>query len=122
MIKYGLFDESEQDILRKSVVFYAAIAAKKINKSFNTRAIDALSKHRIKTDLLPVLRCKDNFNLEVIKKLVKEYIGDLMILTKSEKEFLVRFENKDYVPELLFEDEDILARVKDHPMALWKTR
>lgn len=45
-----------------------------------------------------------------------------MVLTQGEKEFLDRFEGGMYVPELLFEDKDILGRIKDHPMAIWKTR
>ncbi len=45
-----------------------------------------------------------------------------MILTKEEKEFLSRFECGDYIPELLFEDEKILQRIINHPMALWKTQ
>ena len=45
-----------------------------------------------------------------------------MILTKDEKEFLGRFEKGDYIPELLFEDEKTVARIKNHPMAMWKTR
>ena len=122
MIKFGLFDESEQNMLRKCVVFYAAISAKKINKTFEVRAIDTLSKHKIKTDLLPVIRRKEAFNLEATKKAVKDYLEDLMILTKSEAEFLERFENKEYLPELLFDNEEILERIRNHPMALWKTR
>lgn len=122
MIKFGLFDESQHDILRKCIVFYAAISAKEINKTFDTKLIDTLSKHKIKTDLLPVIKRKDDFNLEATKKVVKEYIGDLMVLSKSEANFLERFENKEYVPELLFEDVEILKRIKNHPMALWKIR
>ncbi len=45
-----------------------------------------------------------------------------MSLCKNEIEFLERFENNEYVPELLFDDQDILARIKAHPMALWKTK
>lgn len=45
-----------------------------------------------------------------------------MILTQKEVEFLNRFEEKEYIPELLFEDDKILNRIKKHPMALWKTR
>lgn len=52
--------------------------------------------------------------------MVKAYITDLMVLTEDEKEFLERFENGEYIPELLFEDERILERIKNHPMALWK--
>lgn len=67
-------------------------------------------------------KSKDEFDLETTKKTVKSYITDLMILTKDEKEFLDRFEIGDYLPELLFKDKEILARIKEHPMALWKTR
>ncbi len=45
-----------------------------------------------------------------------------MSLSKNEVEFLERFENNQYAPELLFDNQDILARIKAHPMALWKTK
>lgn len=120
MIHYKLFDESEETLLRKIVVFYAAISAKVINKSFDTSAIDTITKQKIKTDLLPVIKRKDDFELETAKKLVKAYIAGLMVLTEAEKEFVDRFEKGEYIPELLFEDERILERIKNHPMALWK--
>jgi predicted nucleotidyltransferase component of viral defense system len=122
MIHYKLFDKSEETLLRKTVVLYAAISAKAINKSFDSSAIDSITKQKIKTDLLPVIKRKDDFELETAKKMVKAYIADLMVLTKAEKEFLLRFENGEYIPELLFEDEAILVRIKNHPMALWKMR
>jgi len=122
MIYFKLFDEPEEVLLRKNVVFYAAISAKEINKTFDTKAIDSITKQKIKTDLLPVIKRKDDFELETARKTVKAYITDLMVLTKEEKEFLDRFENGYYIPELLFEDEKILARIKNHPMALWKMR
>lgn len=122
MIKFDLFDESEEILLRKCVVFYAAISAKTINKTFDTKAISSISKHKIKTDLLPVIRKRDGFDLDSAKKIVKEYISELMILTKEEKEFLEKFENGEYMPELIFKDSEILDRIKNHPMALWKTR
>lgn len=122
MIHFGLFDESEEELLKKCVIFYAAISAKDINKTFDTKAIDSITKRKIKTDLLPVIKRRDDFDLEPAKKLVKEYISDLMVLKKEEKEFLDRFEGGEYIPELLFEDEKILGRIKNHPMAIWKTR
>jgi hypothetical protein len=122
MIHYGLFDESEEEMLRKCIIFYAAISAKDINKTFDTKAIDSITKLKIKRDLLPVIKTKDEFELESAKRLVKEYISDLMILTEEEREFLERFESGEYIPELLFEDKAVLERIKNHPMALWKTR
>ncbi|GAA4056637.1 nucleotidyl transferase AbiEii/AbiGii toxin family protein [Amphibacillus indicireducens] len=109
MIHFGLFDESEEELLRKCVVFYAAVSAKDINKTFDTKAIDSITQRKIKTDLLPVIKRKDDFELESAKKLVKEYISDLMVLTKEEKEFLDRFENGEYIPELLFDKVHIIV-------------
>ena len=125
MIHFGLFNESEKEMLRKCVVLYAAISARdknSINKDFDTTAIDLITNQKIKRDLFPVIKRKDDFELEPAKKLVKAYITDLMVLTKEEKEFLDEFESGEYIPELLFEDKDILDRIKNHPMALWKTR
>ena len=73
-------------------------------------------------DLFPVLNKKDNFQLDERKKIAKNYISDLMVLTTKEKEYLDRFEEKKYMPELLFEDVEIVERVKNHPMALWKCK
>ena len=107
------------------MVLYAAISARdknSINKDFDTTAIDLITNQKIKRDLFPVIKRKDDFELEPAKKLVKAYITDLMVLTKEEKEFLDEFESGEYIPELLFEDKDILDRIKNHPMALWKMR
>jgi len=45
-----------------------------------------------------------------------------MLLTKDEKAFLDKFENGEYISELLFEYKEILDRIKEHPMVIWKTR
>ncbi|HCE47283.1 MAG TPA: nucleotidyl transferase AbiEii/AbiGii toxin family protein, partial [Prevotellaceae bacterium] len=34
--------------------------------------------------------------------------------------FWASFGQQEYRPELLFQDADILARIGQHPMALWK--
>lgn len=121
MIRFGIFDKSEEEILKKCIIFYAAISAVSINKSFDTKAIDSITQRKIKRELLPVIRKGDDFDLVSAKNIVKEYIYDLMILTKEEKEFLNRFEQGEYIPELLFEDNEILDRIKNHQMAIWKT-
>jgi len=122
MIRYGIFNDIDKELLKKCVVFYAAITAKKIEKKFDTSVIDAISKHKIKTDLLPVIKKKDDFNLDIAKNSVKEYINSLMTLNEKETEFLERFVKKEYVPALLFSDPGILESVNNHPMALWKIR
>ncbi|MGI6673223.1 MAG: nucleotidyl transferase AbiEii/AbiGii toxin family protein [Limnochordia bacterium] len=122
MIRYGVFDESEEELLRKCVVFYAAISAQSVDKGFSTTMLDRLTEQRIRTDLLPVLRRRESFDLPLAKRTIRAYVSDLMRLTEAEVEFLERFENREFRPELLFDSEDILSRLAHHPMALWKTR
>lgn len=120
MIAFGLFDETEFEAFRKCIIFYASISAEVINKEFNTSAIDQISFTKIRRDLFPVLRKKDNFDLENRKSSAKKYIRELMVLTPEEKQYLELFEEKEYQPELLFKDAEILNNIKTHPMALWK--
>ena len=121
MIAEDLFN-NEKDLFRKCFVFYASISAETINRNFDTSAIDSLKFDKIRRDLFPVLSRKDNFKLEERKTQAKEYISELMQLTEKENEYLDRFIDKEYAPELLFNDERMLERIKDHPMAIWKCK
>lgn len=98
------------------------ISADTLNKSFDTSAINTFDFNKIRRDLFPVLNKKDNFQLDERKKLAKDYIANLMILSTDEQEYLDRFEQKKYMPKLLFDNAEIIERVKNHPMALWKCK
>ena len=76
--------------------------------------------NRIKTDLYPVLRNKDKFDLKTAQMQVKAWLASLLKLEDNEQEFLDAFRNKTYQPELLFESTEIVERIRNHPMALWK--
>lgn len=119
LIAKNLFVD-ERDIFRKCFAFYATISAETVNRDFDTSAIDSLKFGKIRRDLFPVLSRKDNFMLDERKQKAKDYITDLMQLTDQEQEYMDRFIAKEYVPELLFDDEEIVERIKEHPIALWK--
>lgn len=85
-------------------------------------AIDKLSFSRIRTDLFQVLGVNKKFALEEKKLQAKEFIAAVMMLQDGEKEYMDRFISKEYRPELLFGDYEIVERIKNHPMALWKCR
>lgn len=120
MVHYGLFDESELEMLRKCIIYYNTISQEHINKAFDTSVIENLTFSKIRRDLFPVLRFKDNFDLEGRKQSARKYIANVMNIAEKEREYMIAFENKEYKPELLFEDEDIIERIKEHPMAMWK--
>jgi len=119
MVTEKLFAD-ERDLFRKCFAFYATISAETVNRNFDTSAIDSLKFDKIRRDLFPVLSKKDNFKLDERKQQAKAYIADLMQLKEREQEYMDRFIAKEYVPELLFDDKEIVERIKEHPMAMWK--
>ncbi len=121
MISGELFEE-QRDLFRKCIVFYMTISTDTLNKLFDTSAIDTLGFNKIRRDLFPVINKRENFRLDERKRIAKDYIKELLVLTNQEREYLDNFEQKRYKPELLFEESDIVKRVKNHPMALWKCK
>ncbi len=119
MIAENLF-EDERDLFRKCFVFYVTISAETVNRNFDTSAITFLKFDKIRRDLFPVLSKKDNFMLDERKQQAENYIAELMQLTEREQEYIERFISKEYIPELLFDDKEIVERIKAHPMAIWK--
>lgn len=121
MCKYGLFDESEEALLRKCVMLYSVIAADAVPERFDLSRIGALQSYKIKTDLLPVLRHGEYFDLPAARQGTTQYLAGLLRPEKNELAFWQAFAEKKYRPELLFAGNDeILSRISAHPMALWK--
>ena len=120
MILSGMFGVKDKTILRKCALFYFAVGGKEIPESFAFDRLETITHLKIRTDLFPVIRKDDKFDLEAAQKRVKEYLEDLLIPTENELEFLQAFRHKNYSPDLLFDDAGIVERLKNHPMALWK--
>ena len=117
--KYGLFDESQEIVFKKCIIFYLAVASEKIPEHFYFSGIDNISEKKIKTDLKPVLRGTEYFNLPTAQAKVKEYLKGIL-LPEDDLSFWKSFAKGEYKPELLFNDTEILSRITMHPMARWK--
>ena len=65
---------------------------------------------------------KFRFKKDAVIASIKEYLQELLVFSDNEKEFVKEFANKNYRPELLFEDKEIVERISAHPMALWRVR
>ena len=122
MIKYGLFDESEEAMLRKCAVFYSAIGAECPRKRFEIDNVGNVSKQQIKRVLDPVLRKGERFDLEMAQKEVCKYLASVLMPTKEEEMFWKAFGEGKYCPELIFGATSECANIEKHPMALWKCR
>jgi hypothetical protein len=120
MVQAGLFADQE-DLLRRCVVFYLAVGTDEVPDPTDLSRIQALTPRRIRTDLQPVLRKRDWFDLTAAQQRVTNYLGSLLRLEPPEQEFLHAFQDGHWKPELIFEDEQ-LTRVAQHPMAQWKLK
>ena len=123
MLIHNIVKSDEMDVLRKIVLFYLAVGGVEnpsVNYSFDN--IDYLKFTQIRSFLLPVLKKSEKFDFESAKSEVKNFLLELMILTESEKSFVENFNQKKYKPELLFDNIEIIERIKTHPMAIWKMR
>ena len=94
-------------------------------KSVFLRSLESIEKlqfKHIRTSLLPVLKKGTFYDLEGVKQCVIEYLKDMMQLTDNERQFIACFNVKEYRPEFLFDDAEIVERIRNHPMAKWKTQ
>ncbi len=127
MIAQRLFTTDEElNLLRKATVFYLTVGSSRKNNDTPTTytefpLIDKIRYPQIRSQLLPVLRRSEHFDIEQVKEEVKSFLLSLLVLTDNEKEYVETFNRREYIPELLFDNPDIVERVKSHPMALWKT-
>ena len=121
MIKYGIFDDNDMDMLRKCVLFYRAVGGTgQFHEEIYLNSISDLSYRTIRQTLLPVLRKETHIDLEEMKEEVLSYVSNLLVPTDSEWMFLHEFSKGNYEPSLLFDNYSIIDRVEGHPMAIWK--
>ena len=128
IIVANLFTSAEeQKLLRKTTLFYLTVGASRRSNETATEyssfpQIDRIRFPQIRSQLLPVLKKSEHFDFERAKTEVKMYLMRLLTLNAQEKEYILKFNRREYMPELLFPDEEIVERIKNHPMALWKSR
>lgn len=120
MIENNVITDTE--LLRKCLVFYNAIGGDYDIQELDYKNVERLDYRKYKTQLKPVISKDDKFDIEKAKERVIAYVKDLLVLTEGEKEFLSKLQEKVYAPELLFDNKEIIANVKNHPAALWRVR
>lgn len=78
MMEYGLFDESQEPMLKKCVMFYSAIGSDSVSDRFHFEQIASVSQQRVKTDLIPVLRRGTWFDAQQAHEQVIAYLEKLL--------------------------------------------
>ncbi len=112
----------DNNLLRKCLIFYNMVGGEGNIDNVSFDNINRINFTKFKTQLKPVLAKSDKFNLYDAKTNVINYLKSLIKLTEEELMFVYEFRNKNYKPELLFDDHEIVDRVSLHPMALWRCK
>ena len=120
--KYDLFDNDEKKLLKQCFMLeYIAVNDYKL-KDMKIDNIEKLKRQDIRTKLLPTLKDRNprKSNIDEMKQAVREYLKDIMVVDDNIKEFYDKFQKGIYEPELIFENKEIIERIKEHPMIMWK--
>ena len=122
MVDSGIFNESDLILLRKCSVLYLALAGDIESCKPNLNKMSEMTERTIRTDLYPMIRTTGRFDFTEAKARVSAFLTKLFVLTEKETGFLLRFSKGYYEPQLLFENAEIVDRVRNHPMAAWRTQ
>ncbi len=110
----------DKDLLRKCLIFYNMVGGEQDIDDISFENIENINFTKFKTQLKPVLAKNDRFNLDEAKTSVIGYLKTLISINEDERKFIEEFKNKNYKPELLFDDKATIENIKSHPMALWR--
>ena len=112
----------DKELLKKCTIFYNMIGGEQDIDNLSFKNIENINFLKYKTQLKPVISKNDNFDLEKAKTNVITYLKDLLTISEREKSFINEFKQKNYKPELLFDNIEIIENIKYHPMALWRCK
>ncbi|MGE4572235.1 MAG: nucleotidyl transferase AbiEii/AbiGii toxin family protein [Candidatus Izemoplasmatales bacterium] len=123
MITNKIIKDHELAMLKKCSIFYLLTSneyqpIEELLGQFRLN-LDNISYGIIQKNLIPLLHVGEKIELDIIKQTVLDYINKLFLLTYSEKKYIESYNAGEYCPELLF-DSQIVNRIKQHPMVLWK--
>lgn len=123
LLHSDIIKEFDIALLRKIVVFYLAVGGSNTpSAEYDFSNIKQIKFSQVRATLLPMLKKGDSFDFETAKTEVVAFLNELLQLTESEKAFVDSFKEKQYKPEVLFSETDIVSNIATHPMAHWKVR
>lgn len=122
MVKDDAIPEQSLSLLKSVTIFYISFADDERDWDFDFKKVRQISQRRIRTELLPVLRTGDSFELNSAINMVMNFLFRHIGETNNVKDYLEAFQNGIFRPELLFDDTEILDRIMNHPMITWRLR
>jgi predicted nucleotidyltransferase component of viral defense system len=126
MISTNVFLQEELSLLKKSAIFYLSLSVDDLvldNAFANAvKKMELMTFYEIKRTLIPVLKRGVLFDIDGASRIVTDFLRRLFTLDVNENEYLNQLRLGHYMPTLLFDDKLVVARIANHPMAIWKTQ
>ena len=110
----------ETEFFRSTVLLFAS-ASRKDLREIKLINWEPSSEKQFLERLFPVLRSSEKLNPKSIVTKAREIMAPFLKFKKQEGDYLNRLiEEGDYQPELIFSDEQLAKRLRQHPVVLWK--
>ena len=101
MVQNDFFTKEELALYRQCVVFYLAVATETPITRIDYKSMDTITPHKVITNLRPVIRAHDAFDLIKAKETVINFLDENLFLTDKDMDFLENFKLGRYCPEAL---------------------
>ena len=112
----------DNEMLKKCLIFYNMIGGEQDIDNLTFENIEKINFIKFKTQLKPVISKNDKFNFEKAKIKVINYLKEIIKINEKEQVFINEFRKRNYRPEILFDNFEIVNNIKFHPMAIWRCK
>ncbi len=119
LLKSGL--EFDERALKKCFIFYFCLAED--FRKLKAESISEINPLEIKKFLLPLMEKGKKVDTDEVSGKVKEFASMMLVLDKNEQKFIELFYGQKKADlDLLFEDLEYNAKLKNHPMIDWRLK
>lgn len=111
----------DKTLLRKIFIFFGCLSRKDF-REYHPNDIEEITEQDIKRKLLPLLRKDERLKAEDMIQVVRPFLKKMFDFTSEELEYINRFFEADFRPEILFGNLLDNTNLEKHPMVIWKQR
>ena len=109
-------------LLKKIFIFFGCLSRSDF-REYHPNDIERIAERDIKRKLLPLLRKDEQLKVDNMIQIVRAFLEEIFNFTSEELEYINRFFQGDFKPEILFDKLlDSSIDLERHPMVIWKQR
>ena len=113
--------ELDKTLLKKIFIFFGCLARRDF-REYYPNDIEEITEQDIKRKLLPLLRKDERLRADDMIQVVRPLLMEIFDFTSEELEYINRFLEADFKPEILFGDLLDSTNLEKHPTVIWKQR